>query len=49
MDRKHAGIVFGEAANMVDASRALRNHLTVIRSPKTISQGTTKNAGRGVW
>ncbi len=41
MGRKHAGIVFGEAPNMVDASRALRNRHTVIRSTKTISQGTT--------
>lgn len=39
VDRKQAGIVFGEAANMVDASPALRSKLVVTRSTKTINYG----------
>lgn len=40
VDRAQAGIVFGEAANMVAASPALSSKFEVIRSTKTIMNGT---------
>ncbi len=45
VDREQAGIVFGEAANMVDSSPHLKRRLHVVRSRKTIAFP----AGRGVY